>query len=156
MKHPVRWAILAVVALIVLLFGSWLGSVMLSPVFGAGNAVKKVMSSDNMLGQYDHFMALDKDIRSQSEAAQQAQSTLDLFNKTYPPSSTESFQVTQQRSNLQADVSGPQQLCLQNVNKYDNDAKALTSTLFKDNRLPESFDPASCTNPAKLPPSINQ
>ena len=155
MKHPVRWAVIAAILLFVVLpLGTWAGSVILSPVFGAGNAVKKVMAPDNMLGQYQHFLALDKDIRSEAQNAQAAQKQLDAYNKQYPPNPDESFAVTQQRNNLQSQVSGPQQLCATNVAQYNNDAKAITSTLFKDNRLPASFDAAVCTDPTLLPQGL--
>jgi hypothetical protein len=153
-KHPVLAAVGGFLVVCLIGFGSWAASVALSPLFGAGNAVKKVMDSDNMLGQYQHFLSLDKDIRSEAQNAQAAQKQLDDFNKQYPPSAAEAFQITQQRGNLQAQVSGPQQLCATNVAQYNNDAKAYTSTLFKDNRLPESFDVAVCTNPSLLPQGL--
>lgn len=146
--------VLAVVGgLISFLF--WGGSVLFSDFFGAGNAQKQINSVDNRLGQYDHFFQLDKDIRSQAQAAALAQKQLDAFNKTNPPSPSEGFQISEQRTNLQNQVLGPEQLCQTNVATYNNDAVKYTAAKFKDANLPASFDASACTDPSKLPASAN-
>lgn len=154
MKHPVLAVVGGVLAVLLLSGITWAGSVLLAPVFGFGDAVKKTVTGTNILDQYEHFLTLDKDIRGEAQAAQLAQQKLDAFNKQYPPSPSESFTISEQRTNLQSDVTGPQQICMTNVAEYNNEAKAYTRTAFKDNRLPDSFDPAACTDPTKLPQGL--
>lgn len=150
--HPFWSGILILLLVLVLAFVAWIASLAMAPVLGFGGAVKQVFSSDNMLGQYDHFLKLDGDIRAEANQAAANQKALDTFNKSNPPGG--SWTIEQQRQSLAAAVSGPVNVCLSNVAQYNNDARALTKEAFKDHNLPDSFPAAACTDPTQLPPGM--
>jgi cytoskeletal protein RodZ len=143
--------IAGVIALILFGIGIWIVTVIASPITGKAEAYKQINSANNQLAQYDHFFALDADIKSQATNAAAAKSAVDQFNKQYPPSPSESFSVTEQRNNLQANATGLVQLCTQNVNQYNNDAASYTKGQFQDSKLPWNENPAACTDPSLLP-----
>lgn len=129
----------------------WGISVATSDVRGQGDAVRQINSGTNRIEQYDHFFKLDADIRSQAQNAANAKAQLDAFNKTTPPSSTESFSITESRNNLQSAYTGMTQICVSNVNKYNNDSASYTMAKFKDSGLPWNYNTNVCTNPDSLP-----
>lgn len=149
--NPLKFLIIVILIIAAVGLAIWGISVVAAPFFGAAEAHRQVNSATNQIGKNDHFFQLDKDIHSQAQSAQIAQAQLDAFNKTNPPSGTEGFQISEQRTNLQNQVLGPQQLCLQNVKEYNNDAVNFTSAAFRDANLPASFDAGACTDPSKLP-----
>lgn len=120
---------------------------------GKVDAQNKINSGTNRIEQYDHFFTLDGDIRTQAQNAALAKSQLDDFNKTTPPSSQESPQISEQRANLQSTYTGLVQLCTANVNQYNNDAASYTKAKFLDSALPWDYSTTVCTDPSKLPPA---
>lgn len=144
---------LAFVGIVVVSVGIWATTAALSPVTGKVEAYKQINSANNQLAQYDHFFTLDGDIRSQAANATAAKVQVDTYNKQYPPSPTESFSVTEQRNNLQANATGLLQICTSNVNQYNNDAASYTKGQFMDSKLPWNYSAAVCTDPSLLPPA---
>jgi|GEM_PF-5280756 hypothetical protein len=140
-------SITVVLAAILAGWGIWAITVLASPVTGKAEAYKQINGANNQLAQYDHFFALDADIKSQATNAAAAKALLDQFNKQYPPSPSESFSITEQRANLQSNATGLTQLCTQNVNQYNNDAASYTKGQFLDSKLPWNESPSACIDP---------
>lgn len=147
------WGILTIVLVTVAVIGGavWGFGVLTSDLKGQGDATRQINSGTNRIGQYEHFFQLDANIRTQAKLSAAAQKDLDTFNKQFPPSSTEGFQITEQRGNLTRNVTGPRQLCVDNVNKYNNESKEYTKSKFVDSRLPWDFNTDACSDPAQLP-----
>jgi hypothetical protein len=154
-ENPLKFILGLILIFAAVGFAIWGISVVASPFFGAAEAHKQINSATNRIGQNDAFFQLDKDIRSQAQNAALAQKQLDAFNKTNPPAPGEGFQISEQRTNLSNAVTGSQQLCVQNVNEYNNKSVNYTAADFKAVNLPASFSPDVCTDPSKLPPSAN-
>lgn len=154
-NNPIGCTFVGVLVVALVGLAIWGVSVVASPFFGAAEAHKQINSVTNRIGQNDAFFQLDKDIRSQAENAALAQKQLDAFNKTNPPAPGEGFQISEQRTNLSNAVTGSQQLCVQNVNEYNNKSVNYTAADFKAVNLPASFSADVCTDPSKLPPSAN-
>jgi hypothetical protein len=161
--HPVResakgisltWVVSMVAMALVLVTAGilWGLGVFTADAKGRGDAYKQIHSGTNRIAQYDRFFQLDADIRTYAEQAAAAKQKLDEFNKQYPPSSTEAFNVSEMRTNLQNNQSGPEQLCRTDVNDYNNaSAATYTQGQFKASSLPWNYDVAVCTDPSKLP-----
>lgn len=133
----------------------WGVSVLVSDIYGRGEQQKEINESTNRTFQYQHFFELDGTIRTQAINVGQARKEVAEFNAKYPASATETFNISEMRSQKEANLSGLLQLCQQNVQQYNNDAQQFTRNKFLSNKLPVSFSSAACTDPANLPQSAS-
>lgn len=144
-----------VVACILLPFVLWAGSVALSDVFGRGEQIKNINDATNRTFVYQHFFDLDATIRTQAYQADAARKALEKFEKQYPVTANEPFNISELRSQKEQTVTALEQQCVANVEKYNNDAQQFTQDKFLSNKLPVSFDPKVATDPTLLPPSAS-
>jgi hypothetical protein len=133
-----------IVLLLLIPFVIWGIGVIMSPVVGQGEQYKRINSEENRTFQYQHFFDLNATIHSQAENLKTAKMADAAFEKQYPPSPTEAPNITELRGQKQANVAGIQQLCVANVQKYNNDAQEFTRNQFLDRQLPASLSIDIC------------
>jgi hypothetical protein len=134
----------ALIGLIIVWWVLWAFSVAVSPVIGQGEQYKQINSSTNRTFQYQHFFDLNATIHTQAQNLKVAKQESKDFDKQYPPSSQEPFSITEIRGQKQANVTGLHQICISNVQKYNNDAQEFTRNIFLDKQLPSNINPSIC------------
>jgi hypothetical protein len=133
----------------------WGMTVATSDIKGRGDQQIQNNSAVNRTFQYEHFLQLDGTIRSQAQIADAARAKVAHFEKTHPNAADDSFNVGQERSQIDQDATGAEQICQTNVAQYNNEAQSFLRAKFVDSRLPASFPSTVCTDVSTLPPSIS-
>lgn len=130
-----RWvAPLVIVILVVLPFAIWGASVLLAPLFGAGEAYKQTEGSDYRIANYERFKNDCNAIVATEGKIATAQEAVDNEVK----GEVDSFREQQLSQNLQA----LENVRLEQISQYNADAsKNETRAKFKDAGLPESINP---------------
>ena len=143
-----------IVLAIVIPLLSWGWSVLTAPVVGKGEQWKQIHDATNITFQYEHFFTLDADIRSQLRNLESARQEAAAFDKQYAPSATESFTISEQRGQKQANVTGLRQILQQNIATYNNDARTYTKARFLDAKLPDYWNPSVVDDATLVPPTV--
>lgn len=114
--------------------GIWGLGVATAGIYGKGEAHKTQQSGNNRIFQDQHFFQLYGDIKAQTSqlqnAAKQAAAETDPAEK----------------SRLNSVVLGIENLCQQNIQRYNADAQAYISSQFRSANLPESVPTGSTDN----------
>lgn len=151
----IGFSVLFVIAMIVfgwVIFGM---NVATSGIQGRGDQIIQNNSAANRTFQYEHFLKLDGDIRSLAEQADLARQNLASFVQQNPNASADTFQMGQERMQLQQNATGAQQICISTVNEYNNASQSFLAKQFIDARLPPAFSVGVCSNVNQLPASIS-
>ena len=140
-----------IVVLVLALFvglplGIYFGTYASAGVRGAIAVHNTIWGPDNQITTYNHFFDLNAAYQSQVAQVPVLQSELATFNKQNPSGASDPFgQIANQRSQIDASITGLEQQCITNANQYNNDALKYTEAPFKDNNLPVTLSPAACS-----------
>lgn len=140
-NHPVRatifgvgavWAVVIVIIILGLLtsLGLWVGGVIFSPIQGRGEAYKQQQSANNRIFAQQHFETLYGDIKAADAKLTTAQNSV----KANPGNSY-----------YQTNFDGLQNLCIDDVTQYNQDAHKYLLKEFLTADLPYQINPADPT-----------
>jgi len=147
------YGLLAVVVIGALSWLVWGMTVATSDIKGRGDQQIQINSATNRTFQYEHFLQLDGDIRSQAQAADTARKALATFEARHAAGSG-NYADSQLEGQMMQDATGAEQICRNSVNTYNNESQSVLRQKFVDSRLPVSFPSTVCSDVNQLPPSI--
>lgn len=124
-KHPVLATLSAIVLLVLVGWGAWAVSVAVSPVKGAGDAVKMREDAANRTAAQERFEELYAGVQSADEKTELAAAQL----KNNPKDLT-----------LQQTFSGVQSNCVTLANQYNAESRKFLAKDFKSFDLPLQID----------------
>ncbi len=135
-----KWVLGLVLTVAVITFGTWGLGILTAPWAGRQNVHRIINAPSNQIFQYEHFRNLYSDIQSQTQQIANANTAADAWRSAHlgRPDNAIGSAVTEQ-ARLDSIVLGLRNLCIANLNQFNNDSAKSTEEPFKGTSLPHDL-----------------
>lgn len=140
--------VLAVLLIAVIQFSVWGLGIVTAPWAGRQNVHRIINTPNNIIGVNDEFYKLNGDIATDASNLKTQVQAAERHRKETAGQPDPTGAVAQTQANLDNVVTGTSSLCMDLVNKYNNDAVNYTKSAFRSDNLPAQQDPQQCAVPA--------
>lgn len=146
-RKIVFWSVVAVICLIGLIVGLWVGGVLFAPTKGKADAYKAKHRADNWTQAQAGFERDYASIKKLDQQTEDAKTDLDAFKEDHPDVGNGSAYdpLAEELSNLSRDYRGVRQQCQNAVAGYNAAARTYTLRDFRSADLPAQIDESTVT-----------